>query len=53
MEGAITFSGRQDSLALREAAIVALTFNVLMVPVAILSTRLTLSKAPKGGSPRA
>ena len=50
MEGVITFSGRQDNLAVREAAIVALMFNVLMVLAAILSIMLTV---PKGGPKKA
>ena len=48
LEGVITFQGRQDNLALREAAIVALGFNVLMVGAAILSILLTI---PKGKIP--
>lgn len=44
MEGVITFSGRQDNLAVREAAIIALMFNVFMVLVAILSIMLTVPK---------
>lgn len=47
LEGVITFSGRQDNLAVREAAIVALGFNVLMIVVAIISIVLTI---PKGKS---
>lgn len=46
LEGVITFTGRQDNLAIREAAIVALGFNMLMVVVAIASIMLTV---PKGG----
>lgn len=53
MEGVITFSGRQDNLALREAAIAALMFNLLMVLVAILSIMLTIPKGPKGGPKQA
>ena len=45
MEGVITFVGRQDNLALREAAIIALMFNVFMVLIAILSIMLTVPKA--------
>ncbi len=41
----ITFAGRQDNLAVREAAIIALMFNVFMVAVAILSIMLTVPKA--------
>lgn len=42
LEGVITFSGRQDNLAVREAAMVALGLNVLMVAVAIVSILLTI-----------
>ncbi|GGH50140.1 multidrug efflux MFS transporter NorB [Comamonas phosphati] len=47
LEGVITFSGRQDNLAVREAAIVALGFNVLMVVIAIVSIMLTVPKGAK------
>ncbi|MDN0076801.1 MFS transporter [Crenobacter sp. SG2303] len=47
LEGVITFVGRQDNLAVREAAIVALGFNVLMIVVAILSIMLTVPKGKK------
>ena len=47
MEGVITFVGRQDNLAVREAAIIALMFNVFMVLVAILSIMLTVPKGKK------
>ncbi|GAO01745.1 MFS transporter [Anaeromyxobacter sp. PSR-1] len=49
LEGVITFQGRQDNLAVREAAIVALGFNELMVVVAIVSIVLTI---PQGGRDR-
>ncbi|MFC5431644.1 hypothetical protein ACFPTO_22985 [Paraburkholderia denitrificans] len=42
LEGVITFAGRQDNLAVREAAIIAPGFNVLMVVMAILSIMLTV-----------
>ena len=45
LAGVITFAGRQDNLAVREAAIIALMFNVFMVAVAILSIMLTVPKA--------
>jgi len=45
LEGVITFAGRQDNLAVREAAIIALMFNVFMVVVAIMSIMLTVPKA--------
>src|SRR5690554_2721290 len=44
LEGVITLAGRQDNLAIREAAIMALGFNVLMVVVAIISIMLTIPK---------
>ena len=47
LEGVITFYGRQDNLAIREAAIIALMFNVLMVAVAILSIMLTIPKTER------
>jgi DHA2 family multidrug resistance protein-like MFS transporter len=47
LEGVITFEGRQDNLAVREAAIIALGFNVLMIAVAILSIMLTVPKGKK------
>jgi len=40
--GVITFVGRQDNLAVREAAIIALLFNVFMVLVAIMAILLTV-----------
>jgi DHA2 family multidrug resistance protein-like MFS transporter len=42
LEGMITFQGRQDNVPFREAAIIALMFNVFMVAVAILSIMLTI-----------
>lgn len=47
MEGVITFYGRQDNLAVRAAAMVALMFNVLMVAVAIVSIMLTIPGGKK------
>jgi DHA2 family multidrug resistance protein-like MFS transporter len=44
LAGVITFVGRQDNLAVREAAIIALGFNVLMVVVAIVSIMLTVPR---------
>lgn len=43
-EGVITFEGRQDNLAVRQAAIIALMFNVFMVAVAITSIMLTVPR---------
>ncbi len=47
LEGVITFHGRQNNLAVREAAIIALMFNLIMVAVAILSIMLTIPKVDK------
>jgi len=44
LEGVITFAGRQDNLAVRRAALVALAFNLLMVVAAIVSIMLTVPK---------
>jgi len=50
LEGVVTFAGRQDNIAVRQAAMVALAFNLLMVAAAILSITLTI---PKGRKPEA
>ena len=42
LDGVITFAGRQDNLAVREAAFVALGFNLLMVVAAIVSIMMTV-----------
>jgi MFS transporter, DHA2 family, multidrug resistance protein len=42
LEGVVTFQGRVDNLAVREAAMVALGFNLVMVAVAIASILLTI-----------
>jgi len=47
LEGVITFQGRQDNLHVREAAIIALMFNVFMVALAILSIMLTIPGGKK------
>jgi DHA2 family multidrug resistance protein-like MFS transporter len=47
LEGVLTFEGRQDNLALREAAMIALGFNVVMVLVAIVAIMLTVPKGKK------
>ena len=44
LEGVITVQGRQDNLHVREAAIIALMFNVFMAAVAIMSIMLTAPK---------
>ena len=44
LEGVITFAGRQDNLAIRQAALIALAFNLLMVVAAVVSIMLTVPK---------
>ena len=44
LEGVITFAGRQDNVAVRQAALIALAFNLLMVVAAIVSIMLTVPK---------
>jgi MFS transporter, DHA2 family, multidrug resistance protein len=47
LEGVLTFQGRQNNVAIREAAIIALAFNLLMVLVAIISIMLTVPKGKR------
>jgi len=42
IDGVITFAGRQDNLAIRGAAFVALAINLLMVVAAIVSIMMTI-----------
>jgi DHA2 family multidrug resistance protein-like MFS transporter len=42
LEGVITFAGRQDNIAVRQAALLALAFNLLMVVAAVVSIMLTV-----------
>jgi DHA2 family multidrug resistance protein-like MFS transporter len=52
MEGVITFAGRQDNVAVRRAAVIALAFNLLMVVAAIASIMLTVPPGRKSGDLR-
>ncbi|WP_264293959.1 MFS transporter [Diaphorobacter aerolatus] len=47
MEGLINFAGRQDNVATREAAIIALLFNLVMVVFAVISIMFTIPKGKK------
>lgn len=47
MEGVLTFVGRQDNVAVRQAATIALGINLLMVVLAIISIMITIPKQPK------
>jgi hypothetical protein len=44
LEVVITFAGRRDNVAVPRAALIALTFNFLMVVAAIVSVMLTVPK---------
>ena len=44
IEGVITYLGRQDNIAVRQAAFVALAINLLMVIAAIVSIMMTIPK---------
>ena len=44
LDGIITFQGRQENLAVRQAAVIALMFNVFMAAVAIMSIMLTIPR---------
>jgi len=52
LDGVITFAGRQDNVAVRQAALVALALNLLMVVAAIVSIMLTVPKGLKSGDER-
>ena len=52
LEGVITFAGRQDNVAVRQAALIALALNLLMVVAAIVSIMLTVPKGRKAGDSR-
>src|SRR5690606_3459845 len=48
IEGVISYIGRQDNVAVREAAFFALGINLLMVVAAIASIMLTIPKSAGG-----
>jgi DHA2 family multidrug resistance protein-like MFS transporter len=52
LEGMITFAGRQDNAAVRQAALIALAFNLLMVVAAIVSIMATVPAGRPGGEAR-
>ena len=47
LEGVISFQGRQDNLAVRQAALIALGVNLLMVILAIISISMTVPRQSK------
>lgn len=50
LESLVSFAGRQDNLAIREAAIIALAFNLLMVGAAIVAILMTIPKGKKAAA---
>src|SRR5690606_35902512 len=50
IEGVIAYIGRQDNLAIREAAFFALSVNLLMVVAAIVSIMVTIPKTAGGST---
>src|SRR5690606_25084748 len=50
IEGVIAYLGRQENIAIREAAQIALGVNLLMVVAAILSIMMTIPKSVKGSA---
>ena len=50
IDGVLTYAGRQDNLALRQAAMIALGVNLIMIVAAIGSILLTIPKKKAGDS---
>jgi len=48
IEGVITYLGRQDNLAVRQAAFAALAINLLMVVAAVVSIVVTIPERKRG-----
>ncbi len=44
LEGVINFVGRQDKVVIRQAALIALLLNLILVVAAIISVMLTIPK---------
>jgi DHA2 family multidrug resistance protein-like MFS transporter len=49
----LTFSGRHDNVQVRQAALIALGFNLIMVVAAIVSIMLTVPKHQRTEAKRA
>jgi DHA2 family multidrug resistance protein-like MFS transporter len=49
IEGVITYLGRQDNVAVRQAAFVALAVNLLMVVAAVISIMMTIPGRQRKG----
>lgn len=52
IEGVISYIGRQDNIAVRQAGFFALSVNLLMVVAAIASVMVTIPKSPAAASSR-
>src|SRR5699024_5733521 len=50
IDGVITYLGRQDNVAVRQAAFFALSVNLLMVVAAIVSIMVTIPKSARGST---
>ncbi len=53
LSGVVTFAGRQDNVQVRQAALIALGFNLIMVVAAIVSIMVTVPKTPGPETKRA
>jgi DHA2 family multidrug resistance protein-like MFS transporter len=53
LSGVLTFAGRQDNVQVRQAALIALAFNLTMVVAAVVSIMLTVPKTPRPETKRA
>jgi DHA2 family multidrug resistance protein-like MFS transporter len=53
LAGMLTCSGRQDNVQVRQAALIALGFNLIMVVAAIVSIMLTVPKHQRTEAKRA
>jgi DHA2 family multidrug resistance protein-like MFS transporter len=49
LSGVLTFAGRQDNVVIRQAAMVALGFNLLMVAAAIIAIMKTVPHGHEHG----
>jgi DHA2 family multidrug resistance protein-like MFS transporter len=47
LDNVITFAGRQDNIAIRQAAMIALLFNLFMVAMAIFAIMKTVPKSQR------
>jgi DHA2 family multidrug resistance protein-like MFS transporter len=52
MDGLLTFVGRQDNIAIRQGAMIALGVNLIMVVLAIISIVVTVPKHTKETLPK-